>query len=404
MNEDLKILLLEDEPADASSIFSEVKKTLPSFSLHVVDSKEDFTKELLFFNPHLVLSDHSLPNFNSLEALKIARNIDSDIPFIIVSGMISSEFVTDCINAGADDYVSKNSLVRLPVAIQNALNKNKIRKEKDTIESLYNKLQHAYNLIEEKNKNIMDSVRYALNIQQSMLPNPSELKALFSDSFVLYSPKDIVSGDFYWFRRIENKILVAVADCTGHGVPGALMSMMGNELLNDIIVERKIFNPAEILNTLRTRLIKTLNNNHGNSHETMDGMDIALCNINLEKNKLQFAGAYHSLWMLRDAELIKVKGDKFPIGTFLENHTQDFTFHEIEIKKSDCLYLFSDGYASQFGGEKGKKFSYKRLLNFFIANHTKTMEEQKQLLELIHNVWRGSLEQVDDILTIGIRI
>ncbi len=403
MNGNLKILLLEDNPSDANKIKSEIKKTFPLLASHTVDSKEKFTRELYDFKPDLVLSDHSIAGFNSLEALKIVRNVNAAIPFIIVSGIISEEFVADCIKTGADDYISKDSLMRLPVAINNVLKKNKIQKEKNMIEALYKKLQEAYRIIDEKNKNITDSVRYALHIQQGMLTNPSVLKSIFPDSFVYYKPKDIVSGDFYWFARIENNILIAVADCTGHGVPGALMSMMGNSLLNEIIIEEKNSHPGKILNLMRSRLIKSLNKGI-NSSDTQDGMDIALCNIDLENRKLFFAGAYNPLWVIRENETIEIKGNKFPIGYFPEKYTQEFTCHEMEIKKGDNLYLFSDGYASQFGGERGKKFTYKRLLNFLMANNNKTMEEQNKLLELIHNVWAGNHEQVDDILVLGIKI
>ena len=400
----LKILLLEDNPDDANRIRGEIGKAIPSFRMHTVDSKEDYTQELLSFNPNLVLSDHSLPDFNSLEALKLARSIDVNFPFTIVSSMVSPEFVTDCIHAGADDYISKNSLLRLPVAILNALKKNKIHKEKKSIESLYKKLQEAYGLIEEKNKNITESVRYALHIQQGMLPSASMLKEYFPESFVLYKPKDIVSGDFYWFRKIENRIIIAAADCTGHGVPGALMSMMGNELMNDIIIERRILNPGMILNIMRERLIKTLNINTGNENGMADGMDIALCTIDLNNHKLLFAGAYNPLWLIRENEVLKIKGNKFPVGTFPREQSGDFSCHELDIRTGDNIYLFTDGYASQFGGEQCKKFSYKRLLNFFTSNRNKTMEEQKKLLELVYNVWSVNAEQVDDVLVIGFKI
>lgn len=275
-------------------------------------------------------------------------------------------------------------------------------------------------IIEEKNKSITESIEYAKNIQEAILPNRENLKNHVSDAFILYMPKDIVSGDFYWYTRKENNLLFAAVDCTGHGVPGALMSIIGNSGLNDIVNSKNIHIPGDILNQLRDDVIHTLRQ-ADMGHERKDGMDIALCNLDVTKNKLQYAGAFNSLWIVRknieNSTLVKsgevvpyipgvgeVKADKFPVGTFIGRDLVPFHNHEIELEKGDCIYIFTDGFADQFGGPKGKKYKYKHLLELLAANSGKPMTEQKALLRKAYLDWRGNLEQIDDVLIIGVRI
>ena len=221
-------------------------------------------------------------------------------------------------------------------------------------------------------------------------------------------PKDIVSGDFYWFTKREGKNYFAAADCTGHGVPGAFMSIVGNSLLTEIISEQKIYQPAEILNNLHVGVKAALNQNKL-EFERRDGMDIALCAINKENLMLDYAGANRALWIYRNGTVDKAeitKPDKFPIGglEFDFEEKRQFTHHSVQLQKGDCVYVFSDGYADQFGGPKGKKFMVANLQRALAEITGKPMKEQYEHLNKIFNDWRGAYEQVDDVLVIGVRV
>ena len=257
------------------------------------------------------------------------------------------------------------------------------------------------NEIEVKNKDITDSINYAKKIQEAILPSTELFKSLFKDGFILYKPKDIVSGDFYWLSEKENEILIAAADSTGHGVPGAFMSMIGHAMLNEIVNDKGITQPAKILDALRNGIIKALKQS-GKSGESKDGMDIALYNINKEKSSLQYAGANNALFLIRNKELIEYKADKFPIGIGI--NMESFSNNFIEIKKDDTIFIFSDGYADQFGGPAGKKFMRKRFKQMFLDINHLNMDEQKKEVADALTQWQGNYSQVDDILVIGIKI
>lgn len=256
--------------------------------------------------------------------------------------------------------------------------------------------------IEAQNQDITDSIRYAKRIQQAILPNDHLINQAFPESFILYEPKDIVSGDFYWFGNKNDTAMIAAVDCTGHGVPGAFMSMIGYNLLNQIINENGITKPAEVLDKLHNGVRKALKQDEEDA-ETRDGMDLALCSINVKSKKIEYAGAYRPLYLLRDGEIIETKGDKFPIGGQQIKHKGNFTNHEIKVKKDDIVYIFTDGYADQFGGENTKKFMTKRFKEILLQIRNMTMKEQEAFLRKTINEWRGNIRQIDDILVIGLR-
>jgi serine phosphatase RsbU (regulator of sigma subunit) len=263
------------------------------------------------------------------------------------------------------------------------------------------KLQDAYAIIHEKNVDILASIDYASKIQEALLPT-KENEKLFKDSFFLLRPKDIVSGDFLWYAEVEGKKIIAVVDCTGHGVPGAFMSMIGNTFLHQIVNEREITKPSEILTELRRNVIRALNQK-GDGVNRKDGMDMAICAYNASTGVLEFAGANNPLFVVKDGATDEIKGDKQPVGYF-EGLEKPFTSHSLEVSKGDCVYLFSDGYADQFGGPKGKKFKYKPLKDLIFANVQKPMATQKTILIDSFDEWKGSLEQVDDVCVVGFRI
>jgi serine phosphatase RsbU (regulator of sigma subunit) len=257
--------------------------------------------------------------------------------------------------------------------------------------------------IEDKNKDITDSIRYAKRLQTAILKPETALGSYFDDGFILFKPKDIVSGDFYWFEKFGNLSLIAAADCTGHGVPGAFMSIIGCNLLSQTVNEHAITKPAAILNSVNKGLSKVLQQ-RSEEVSVKDGMDIALCVFNSETMMLEYSGAYNPMWLIREGNLIEFKADKFPVGAFLDNQVRIFTNHEMPVQKGDLVYLFSDGFADQFGGPEGKKFKYKALKKLILDNYQKSASVQKNIFDEVFEEWMGGLEQVDDVLLMGVKI
>jgi serine phosphatase RsbU (regulator of sigma subunit) len=257
------------------------------------------------------------------------------------------------------------------------------------------------NIVELKNREIVDSINYAQRIQQAILLPESEIQKEFSEAFILFKPKDIVSGDFYWFAEsTENKIL-ALADCTGHGVPGGFMSMLGFEILQDVMLREEIHTTSEALKFLDKKVTDTLNKN---SKSYRDGMDMALCAFNKISGKLSFSGANRPLIYISNGVITTYKPDKHTIGGAIDDVEKIFTQVEIDVHKGDLIYLFTDGYADQFGGASGKKFKYKQFSEKLLEISDKNLAEQKEILEKTFEDWKGNLEQVDDVCVIGIRI
>lgn len=257
-------------------------------------------------------------------------------------------------------------------------------------------------IVDQKNKDITDSINYASRIQEAILPLVDDLKAVLPDVFVLFRPRDIVSGDFYWFYQKGRDVLIAAADCTGHGVPGAFMSMIGHTILNDVVAELETPHPDLILNHLNTRIRSALKQDQQN--ESRDGMDIALCRISLDTRELEYAAAMRPLYLIRDGQLDEVKADKFPIGGLQDGQEKIFTRHNFTLKSGDGFYLSSDGYADQFGGPEGKKFMTKKFKELLQSLFGKPIRQQQDTLLNSFTNWKGEMEQVDDILVIGVRL
>ncbi len=260
-------------------------------------------------------------------------------------------------------------------------------------------------IVDEKNKDITDSIHYASRIQRALLTTDDFIGKRLKEYFILFKPRDIVSGDFYWANEVETnagkRFLICAGDCTGHGVPGAFMSLLNISLLNEVNIEKSIHEPHAILDDVREHIIKALNP-EGLSTGSQDGMDCVLCSFDLTSYMLSFACANNPLWIVRGTELIESKADKMPVG-IQEGH-KPFSSQSLQLQKGDVVYIFTDGYADQFGGPKGKKFKYKQLQELLLANAHRPITEQKDLLALTIENWKGELEQVDDILIIGIRV
>jgi serine phosphatase RsbU (regulator of sigma subunit) len=291
-----------------------------------------------------------------------------------------------------------------------------IKEQKQVIEIKEREAQDQKTLVEEKNKEITDSIQYAKRIQSAILPPDKVVKEYLKESFILYKPKDIVAGDFYWMENIKSEesrvmsdenpifntqhsqlVLFAAADCTGHGVPGAMVSVVCNNALNRSVREYGLTDPGEILDKTRELVIEEFEKS---DEEVKDGMDIALCS--LENNKLKYAGANNPLWIIRNGEIIETKANKQPIGKF--DNPLTFTSHSFDLQKGDSIYIFSDGFVDQFGGEKGKKFKAKALRKLLLSIQDKEMEEQRTIIDNTFESWKGNLEQIDDVCVIGVRI
>jgi serine phosphatase RsbU (regulator of sigma subunit) len=268
--------------------------------------------------------------------------------------------------------------------------KNKIIEEKSII-------------VEQQHKDITDSIKYAERIQQAILPPEQLWKRVLPKSFLFYQPKDILSGDFYWIEETEDYIFVAAADCTGHGVPGALMSIVNYNLLNRAVLEKGLTTAGEILDGVNTWLTQSLHQSYQES-AVRDGMDLSLCVINKKTKQLNFAGAFNSIYILRNNDIEELIPDKQPVGAYIEDNIKPFTDSFYDLTDNDVVYMFTDGYADQFGGPKGKKFKYKNLKTLLLEIYQLPFDKQKEIAVAKINDWKGNLEQIDDILLIGFKI
>lgn len=291
-----------------------------------------------------------------------------------------------------------------------------INAQKSQLEEKNEELNLQKEIVEEKNREITDSINYASKIQEAVLPPLSQIQSHLPDSFIFYLPKDIVAGDFYWFDRIDGKKLIAAADCTGHGVPGAMVSVVCSNALNRCVREFKLSKPAEILNKCQELVAESLGDS---SADVKDGMDISLCAIDEGESKIEFAGAYNPLWVIgerpktesellefnseeRGQTLYEIKADKQAIGN--HDHFQPFTNHQLKVPKNSYLYLFSDGFFDQFGGKEGKKLKSRNLKKILLSLYDLNIPQQGAELASIFEKWKGNLEQLDDVCIIGIKV
>jgi len=274
--------------------------------------------------------------------------------------------------------------------------------QRDEIEEKNSVITEQRDVALKQKQEITDSIHYAQRIQEAVLPDRKMFVNFIDDYFVFFKPKDIVSGDFYWMTRVNEKLIVTAADCTGHGVPGAFMSMLGVTFLNEIINKGKELVPGKILDKLRAKVIESLHQTDG---DTKDGMDMSIAVIDTTKKEIQFAGAYNPLYIIKNGEneINKIKGDRMPIGIHLKME-DDFTNHIINYNTGDIIYLFSDGYVDQFGGEKGRKLKSLKFQELLLSIKNKPMAEQKQYLNSFLLKWRGDLDQLDDIIIIGMKL
>jgi serine phosphatase RsbU (regulator of sigma subunit) len=274
-----------------------------------------------------------------------------------------------------------------------------IKKQKLIIEAKNKETEEQKLIIEEKQKEILSSISYAKRLQEAILPPQSLLSQFLPNSFFIYKPKDIVAGDFYWLEHIDDLVLFAAADCTGHGVPGAMVSVVCSNALNRAVKEFGFTDPGKILDKTRELVAETFERSE---NEVKDGMDISICVLNNKTKVLQWAGANNPLWIIKDGQFTEFKPNKQPIGKV--DNAKPYSTHTIQLKQGDLIYVFTDGYVDQFGGPDGKKYKHKQFGELLISHHHKLISEQKEILIESFNAWKGNLEQVDDVCVIGIKI
>lgn len=342
----------------------------------------------------LILLDVMMPEMDGFEVCaEIKSNpAKSHIPVIFITAKTDTESIVKGFKLGAVDYVAKpfikdELLARVRTQIE-------LKRSRDEISG---------NLKEIKNKNklITYSIQYARSIQTTLLKACQVESDLFSEHFCITLPKDIVSGDFPWSQRIDNKILVGVFDCTGHGVPGAFMSMLGITFLNEIVIGEKIVEPHIILNRLREKVIEALGQK-GICAEVRDGLDGSMISYDLKSKTLISSGAFNPMYLIRDNKIIEFKGDRMPLS--YHDNISDFSCQKIKIRRNDLIYLFTDGYVDQFGGYREKKFQRSQFRDVLLRNHKNPLAVQKQMLLDTYHKWKGNKEQVDDITIVGLKL
>ncbi|MEP7169873.1 MAG: response regulator [Bacteroidota bacterium] len=442
-----KILVADDEPDIErliSQIFrSRIKKGELSF---VFAENGAVALEKLQADPtiDLVFTDINMPVMDGLELLSKIKENNLFQKAVVISAYGDLKNIRTAMNRGAFDFITKpidfddltttllktisemeilkqgmeartnlekallekaeaqqQALINLQEKEKLILNQNELLERQ--VKERTAEINQQKNVIEVKNKDILDSIHYAKRLQEAILPPVNFLKTFFPESFILYQPKDIVSGDFYWIGTSGNLVLIVAADCTGHGVAGSLMSMIGISLLNQIVNEKGITSPSIILDRLHSSVIAALKQTEDDSHHAMD---VAVCCLYLTKahtNTVHFAGANRPLWIARNTEMQSVKPDKIPIGG-LYAERKEFISNTVQLQVNDTLYIFTDGYSDQFGGEKGKKLMTKKFSEVLLSIQKMNMKEQEIFLKDYFEKWKGDNEQVDDVLVIGIRI
>ncbi len=354
--------------------------------------------------PDLILLDIMMPQMDGFEVCRKIREDKTiaEVPIILVTALDDKDSKITGLEAGADDFISKpydRLELRTRVKTITRLNRYRVlhdeRSEKEII-----KKQRDFIAIQKTE--LTDSIEYAKRIQTAVYPQTKFINDILSNYFIFFKPKNIVSGDFYWLTEKNGIKIIAIGDCTGHGVPGAFMAMLGISFLNEIITQDMELNPNIILEKLRTKVVKALNQ-PGKEEKSLDGMDIALCMIDTQNMKLQYAGVNIPLFLIRDKKLQIITADRMLIG-IQTNMLLPYKNNCLDIKKGDVLYMSSDGFRDQFGGSKRKKFMSDRFRDLLMDIHENEMDKQKEMLHKALSDWMQGNEQIDDILVMGIKI
>ncbi|MBN2663735.1 MAG: response regulator [Bacteroidales bacterium] len=414
---DFKVLIVDDIARNIQILTNLL--ALEDYQTFSVDNGRDAIKAVESNNYDIILLDIMMPEMNGYEVaghLKKDQRF-KDIPIIFITAIAETENIVKGFELGGVDYITKpfsetELLARLRTHLE-------LKNSKDIIAQNYKHLEQQKQEIEFQNNEITAGINYASRIQNALLPSKKTRYNYLPNHFLIWQPKAIVSGDFFWMKKIREYVITAIVDCTGHGVPGAFMSLLGITFLNEIVNEQNISSPNIILNTLRKQLKIALGQNGADS-ETKDGMDVALISLNIEQKKLHYSGANNSIYIIRNKELPKIEAEKIkisynnnyylyqiihdsmPIGIYHIEH--DFSLQDIDILEGDQIYAFTDGFIDQFGGKNNKKFKSKQFKKLLLDNCHKEINEQKKSICETFKDWKSNNEQVDDILIMGFKI
>lgn len=360
----------------------------------------------------LAITDQRIPDMSGIEFLERILTLHPDCMRMIMTGMTDKDAIIQAFNKGnIYRYVAKPwNLEDLKMSIDSAMevynlkiqNRDLINYLEDAKRNLEQKVMERTREIEQQKVNITDSLHYASRIQKALMLPSEELVKFMPSHFILNKPKDIVSGDYYWVSKKGDRLIIAVADCTGHGVPGAFMSILGINFLNEIVNNSEKPRANDILNELRGQIIQALGQT-GQRDETKEGMEMAVCVVDFKRSMVQFSGAFRPMYLISNGELSVISGDRMPIGLYGEEMAS-FTSKEIPFKEEDMIYLFTDGYVDQIGGLDRKTFKSLRFKKLLKEISHKPLEEQKFILREEHEIWRAGQEQIDDILILGVQL
>ena len=403
-----QILYIDDEEDNLTVFYSAFRR---NYKVHLASSGQEGLEILGNHHIQLVIADQRMPKMTGIEFLEKIINTHPECIRMVLTGYTDVEDIIQAINKGrVYRYITKPwNKDDLKITIDQALETFDLKQQnrklftdlEEANQTLEKKVIERTKQIEFQRREITDSIQYASRIQNALLPPSEELEQFLPSYFILNKPRDIVSGDYYWLAQKDNKVVFAVADCTGHGVPGAFMSILGVAYLNEIVNKTVAIRSNEVLNQLRAHVIKSLHQT-GKADEARDGMEIALCVVDFGKKKLQYSGAFRPLYLIRDNELQELKRDSMPIGIYRDEELS-FSNEELNFKENDIIYLFSDGYVDQLGGPNRKTYKSKKFKQLLINIHQKPLDQQKAILEKEFEAWRRDIEQIDDILVMGIR-
>jgi serine phosphatase RsbU (regulator of sigma subunit) len=402
------ILYIDDEEDNLMVFYAAFRR---DYKIHLATSGQKGLEIMKKHDIHLVITDQRMPEMTGTEFLEKIIEHFPDCIRMVLTGFSDVEAIIQAINKGrVYRYITKPwNRDDFKITIDRALeaydlkiqNKNLIEDLKEANRNLEQKVMERTKKIEQQKREITDSIQYAGRIQTALLPPDEELDSLLPSYFILNKPRDIVSGDYYWVSHKNDKVIVALADCTGHGVPGAFMSILGISFLNEIVNTSGKLVACEILNELQEHLVKSLHQT-GKKRETRDGIEMALCVLDPVNKKLQYSGAFRPLYLICNNELKEFKPDQIPIG-ISDDETCTFTNKEIDFEENDIIYMFSDGYVDQIGGPRRKTFRSRKFKQLLIDIHQKPLQEQKAILEKEYEKWKRDIEQIDDIMVMGIR-
>jgi len=410
------IICVDDERIILDSLRAELKGEFQNeYDIQITESAEEAIEvyeELVdqSIEIPLIISDQLMPGMKGDEFLEYVFKDDNDIRTIMLTGQAEIIDVARAVNnANLFRYIGKpwdktDLLLTVSTAIQSYYDAKEIEKKNNELfeykEYLENLVDKRTEELAEKNGEITSSIKYAQKIQNAILPQTEYINKILGEYFIFHKPKDIIGGDFYWLSRRDNDIIIAAADCTGHGVPGALLSILGISLLDRAVNQLNIRQSDKILNYIREEIIRTLNQISG---EISDGMDLSVVILNLDNLSAQYSGAYNSLLIAKDNLVVEYKADRIPIG-YHPKMDETFNRQEIHLEKGDILYLFSDGFIDQFGGSDNKKFMMREFKELLVGICKEPLKTQNRLIQSAFEEWKGKFVQTDDVLVVGIKI